>query len=103
MSGVKYFVYFDTLNLSAPKRLTHFSVFKKYCINRLWNKFKGKDFGYEEASKVLKEKDKNLVSVVLSQLRKHGWLIIKLHPKDSRKRIYKLKSPEKAIEELKVG
>jgi len=63
---------------------------------KLWDRFKSKEFEYEEASDVLKEKDPNLVSVVLSYLRKYGWLTIKLHPVDTRKRIYQLKSPEQA-------
>jgi len=41
-----------------------------------------------------------LVSVVLSDLKRHGWLTITLHPDDSRKRIYKLKNPEDAILEI---
>lgn len=65
---------------------------------KLWNRFKHKEFTYEEASNILKEKDSNLVSVILSYLRKYGWLTIKLHPVDTRKRIYQLKSPEKAVE-----
>jgi len=68
---------------------------KRYA--RLWGKFRSREFTYEEASKVLKEKDPNLVSVILSYLRKYGWLAIKLHPVDTRKRIYQLISPEKAV------
>ncbi len=67
---------------------------------KLWGRFKTKEFIYEEASDVLKEKDPNLVSVVLSYLRKFGWITIKLHPIDTRKRIYKLKNPEKAVKEM---
>lgn len=67
---------------------------------KLWNKFKIQEFNYEDASNILKEKNGNLVSVVLSQIRKSGWLVIKLHPVDSRKRIYQLKNPEKAVMEM---
>jgi len=76
-----------------PKWLMH-----RY--SKLWNRFNNKEFSHEDAFKELKEKDENLVSVVLSQLRKHGWITIKLHPEDSRKRIYKLKSPENATKEM---
>jgi len=73
-------------------------VMQRYSL--LWKAFKTKEFEYDEASKVLKEKEERLVSVVLSELKKHGWLTLKIHPEDSRKRIYQLKSPEEATEEL---
>ena len=58
------------------------------------------EFDYKEATEILKEKKERLVSVVLSELKKYGWLTIKLDPEDSRKRIYKLKNPEDAIKEI---
>ena len=71
-------------------------VMQRYA--KLWKRFKDKDFNYEEALSVLKEKE--TLSVVLSELRKGEWLEVKLDPKDSRKRIYSLKNPEKAINEI---
>ncbi|MEM4245488.1 MAG: hypothetical protein QXR60_04780 [Candidatus Nanoarchaeia archaeon] len=71
---------------------------RKYSI--LWRTFKKKDFAFEEARKILKEKNQALVSIILSELRKNGWLTIKLHPEDSRKRIYTLKNPEEAVTDL---
>jgi hypothetical protein len=44
-----------------------------------------------------------MTSVILSDLKKAGWLDIKLHPGDSRKRVYSLKHPEQAILELEKG
>jgi len=73
-------------------------VMQRYSL--LWKAFKTKEFEYDEASKVLKEKEERLVSVVLSELKKHGWLTLKIHPEDSRKRIYQLKKPEEAIKEM---
>lgn len=67
----------------------------------LWKKFKEKEFNHDKAADVLKEKKEGLVSAVLSDLKRHGWLTISLHPDDSRKRIYKLKDPETAIKEIK--
>jgi len=67
---------------------------------KLWSSFKSKEFTHEQASKILKEKDPNLVSVILSYLRKYGWLSTKLHPIDTRKRIYQLKSPEQATKDM---
>lgn len=68
----------------------------------LWKKFKEDEFEHDDASKILKEEKDRLVSVVLSDLKKHGWLTVKLHPDDSRKRIYKLKNPEDAVREISI-
>ena len=73
-------------------------VMQRYA--KLWKAFKSKEFEHEQTVKVLKEKDENIVSVILSQLRRHGWLEIKLHPSDTRKRVYKLKSPDEVVREL---
>jgi len=76
-----------------PKWLT-------YRYSLLWKSFKNKEFDYDEAAQILKEQKERLVSVILSELKKHGWLTIKLDPEDSRKRIYTLKSPEESIKEI---
>jgi len=73
-------------------------VTQRYSI--LWKTFNKRDFNYSEASKLLQEKNEALVSIVISELKKHGWLTVKLDPGDSRKRIYTLKSPEEAINEI---
>lgn len=65
--------------------------------SKLWDKFKEKEFTREQVEKVL-NKD-NALAVVLSDLRKSGWLEMKMHPEDARKTIYKLKNPERAIKE----
>jgi len=65
----------------------------------LWNKYKSKEFNHEEVCKLLKKK-KEVVSVLLSDIKKAGWVEVKLDPQDSRKRVYILKDPEKAINEL---
>ena len=63
---------------------------------KLWLAFKSSDFDHDQASKIIKKK--RLVSPILSELKRNGWLTIKLHPEDSRKRINQLTSPDKAIE-----
>ena len=73
-------------------------LMERYSV--LWKKFKEDEFEHDDASKILKEEKDGLVSAVLSELKKHGWLAISLHPDDSRKRIYKLKNPEEAIKEI---
>jgi len=73
-------------------------IMKRY--SKLWTKFKNKEFTREDAEKILNG-DTSL-AVFLSNLRKAGWLEMKLHPDDARKTIYKLKNPTDAIlEEIK--
>jgi|TARA_B100002003_G_scaffold221149_1_gene223945 hypothetical protein len=74
-------------------------IMKRYSL--LWNKFKDKEFTHKKSSKILKEKDKRVVSLFLSDLKKYGWLEVRLNPQDSRIRLYKLKSPENAVKEIK--
>ncbi|MEM5816139.1 MAG: hypothetical protein QXL14_03795 [Candidatus Aenigmatarchaeota archaeon] len=69
--------------------------------SKLWIKFKNKEFNHEEASKTLN--DDKMVSIILSEMKQRGWLEIRLNPEDSRKRLYKLISPEKAIKEISKG
>lgn len=73
-------------------------LMKRY--SKLWKKFKETTFTFEQALTSLKEKDERILSVVLSDLKKYGWIDLTLDPKDGRKRIYKLKEPNKIIEEL---
>lgn len=62
---------------------------KRYA--KLWLKFKEKDFTKSDAKKIL-NKDSSL-PVLLSELRKAGWLEMKMSEDDARKTIYKLKNP----------
>lgn len=72
-----------------PKWLT-----RRYLL--LWSKFKDRGFGYNEAQKLLGDKDE-VLSVALSNLKKAGYLTIQIDPNDSRKRIYRLEEPEKML------
>ena len=74
---------------------------KRYSI--LWSKFKDKEFTHKQATDALKEKDERVVSLCISDLKKYGWLEAKLHPEDSRIRLYKLKNPEEATKEIGKG
>lgn len=76
-------------------------IMKRYSI--LWNKFKNKEFTHKQAIEVLKEKDERVVSLFLSDLKKYGWLEVRLDPEDSRIRLYKLKNPEEATKEIGKG
>jgi len=68
-------------------------IMKRYA--KLWNKFKEKEFTKADAGKVIKG-DSSL-PVLLSELRKAGWLEMKMSEEDARKTIYKLKNPTEAI------
>ena len=72
-------------------------VMQRYSI--LWKKFGDKQFSHEQASRILKDNEQ-VVSVFLSDLKRAGWLEVTLNPKDSRKRMYKLKRPEEAVKEI---
>lgn len=75
----------------------------KWLMNRyasLWKAKKNNKFEYSEARNILDEKDDKTLSVILSELRKHGWLDVTLHPDNARKRTYRLKRPQDAIEEI---
>ncbi len=65
----------------------------------LWSKTKGGEFTYGDVRKAIKGKDAN-INNVLSAMRKRGWLLTELDPEDSRRRIYRLKSPDEAVGEL---
>jgi type I restriction enzyme M protein len=73
---------------------------KRYKI--LWDTFQGSPFRFEVAAKILKEKihdDKKQINVILSELRKKGWLKVKMDTVDARKKIYTLKSKEDILTE----
>lgn len=73
-------------------------IMKRYA--KLWLKFKEKDFTKDDAEKVLGS-DSSLL-VFLSDLRKAGWLEMRMNEFDARKTIYKLKNPTIGIlEEIK--
>ena len=70
---------------------------KRYAL--LWNQFKGKELTHKEISKFLKVGEQQ-VSVFLSDLKNAGWVNVTLSQKDTRKRVYKLKSPQDAFKEM---
>lgn len=70
-------------------------IMKHY--SKLWFKFKDKQFAHQQADNLLKITN---TSIVLSRLKKYGWLELTLDPEDSRKRLYKLKNPTEAVKEM---
>ena len=71
-------------------------IMQRYSV--LWVKFGLDNFTYADASACL-NKD-SMLSIVLSGLRKNGWLGVQLNQNDARKRLYNLKSPNDAIREM---
>ena len=66
----------------------------------LWTEFQDESFDLDDAFSILKKEHKDKrenVPVVLSEIRKAGWLTAQLDPKDSRKRNYNLTSYEKIV------
>jgi type I restriction enzyme M protein len=71
----------------------------------LWEEFGDKTFRFEDAAKLLMEKNKDAweqVPVFLSQLRKAGFLSAKSDARDARQKLYRLHSREAKIAE-KLG
>jgi len=66
----------------------------------LWKAYENKEFTNEQALKILKEKDPHLLSVLFYDLGNMGWVEIKRDEKDKRKKLYKLKEPNKAVKEM---
>jgi len=83
--------------MSYTRPLPKWAMFK---YAQLWNKFRNQEFDHSSAAELLKEENLNLVSVLFSYLKRNSWITIKLDPRDSRKRIYQLKAPENAVEQM---
>lgn len=71
-------------------------IMQRYSI--LWNTFKEREFDYDAVSHLLN--NEKTISIAISKLKKHGWLDVKLDESDGRRRIYRLKNPEQAINEM---
>ena len=66
---------------------------------KLWQKFSSDEFDYSKCTKVLDDNP----SITINQLKKNGWIKVSLDQNDSRKRIYKLIDPKKAVEDMTKG
>lgn len=68
---------------------------------KLHRKFQTNPFSYPDAKNALKEKDDKTLSVILSALRKSGWICVTKSDQDSRKKEYCLKAPNTVFSEMK--
>ena len=71
-------------------------VMQRY--SKLWSEFDVREFEHSDAARVLSSD--NMLSIVLSALRKSGWMEVELSSEDLRKRKYRLKRPEQAVLEI---
>jgi type I restriction enzyme M protein len=78
---------------------------RRYTI--LWDSFGDKTFRFEDAAKLLMDKNKDAweqVPVFLSELRKAGFLLVESDVRDARQKLYRLQNRnEKIIEKLGRG
>jgi predicted transcriptional regulator len=72
------------------KKIPQRWIRRRYAV--LWEKFGEKEFEFNDALEVLRANDdtKSIVSLFLSDLKRAGWVKIRIDPKDSRKRVYQL-------------
>lgn len=69
----------------------------------LWDTFGDKTFRFEDAAKVLMDKNRDpweQVPNFLSELKKAGWVFVESDAKDARLKVYRLKSREEAVKEV---
>ena len=67
-----------------------------YKYAKLWKNFQQREFDYSEALEIVDEN----TSVVINFLKKRRWMTVALHPEDSRKRLYRLRTPQQVIGEI---
>ena len=72
-------------------------LMKRYLV--VWKVKEDKEFTFEEVSEILND-DARIISLFLSDLKKKGWLEVRIHPEDSRKRLYKLKDHTLVLKEI---
>lgn len=65
----------------------------------LWREFGNDEFTFEEARKLLEDSEETL-NVVISEMKKAGYVGVSVDSKDGRKRLYKLISPDEMVENL---
>lgn len=67
---------------------------------QLWDKFAHTSFTIEQAREVLDE-TREVVTVILSRLRKSGWLAVKFDNEDFRRRHYQLINPSDLFRKIR--
>jgi len=76
---------------------------RRYAL--LWSEFGDGRFGFEDAARVLMDRNRDAweqVPSFLSELRKAGWVFVESDAKDARQKVYRLKSRADAVKEVFV-
>ena len=71
----------------------------------LWGSFGSRKFTFAETEKALDGDDSRMVAVVLSQLKRSGWLDASSDADNARKKLYRFTHPEimKEVVKIEVG
>jgi len=76
-------------------------LLRRYAI--LWKKYRNKKIGFKDVTETLKEENNKRVTVILSELKKSGWISAEKSKDDKRKGVYQLRFPEGVINEIAKG
>jgi hypothetical protein len=68
----------------------------------LWGSFGSRKFTFAEAEKALDDDDSRMVAVVLSHLKRSGWLDASADADNARKKLYRFTHPETMKEVVKI-
>jgi len=70
--------------------------------NALWASFASTPFTFADAQKALEKDDSRMVAVVLSELKRSGWLDANADASNGRKKLYRFTHPETMKEVAKI-
>jgi len=70
--------------------------------NMLWGRFGSRKFTFAEAEKALDGDDSRMAAVVLSELKRSGWLDVTVDAENARKKLYRFTHPEVMKEVAKI-
>ena len=68
----------------------------------LWDSFKGRQFSFSEAENALESDDSRMVAVVLSELKRAGWVNARIDAENPRKKLYRFTHPTTMKEVVKI-
>ncbi len=96
----------DNINLIS-EYMAHIQLLPKWIMKRylvLWKALDEKDFTFDDALSILgklsKPDSRKLVALLLSELRKAGWLLVDFNPSDARRRVYRLRPYHAIFEQV---
>jgi hypothetical protein len=73
--------------------------------NTLWDTVGSRKFTFAEAEKALAGDDSRMVAVLLSELKRSGWLEVGANADNARKKLYRFTHPEtmKEVAKIEIG